>query len=533
MRLRPHRVALGALAALHLFAPREAAAQPLSHRVRVRVEAGGAAMLSSSQRDTLGYSLGAWFAARAGLRVAGGLGVELAVANGVFPRDGSTGGVVLPTAGLSFTAPLDARVRAVFEAGLGPGVSGDRVRLGASLGAGFELVTAPGWTLGASLRYGWLRASPGASVDGNAIELDASAHWLSLALTAGWGPRRPVAPSAPPAAPPRDGDRDGLIDRDDRCPDLAAGPQPDPTRPGCPRRDRDGDGLWDDLDRCPDVPVGDRPDTTNAGCPRPRHDRDGDDVDDDDDRCPDEAQGETPDAARRGCPDADDDNDRIRNGLDQCPAQHSGYHPDLTRLGCPLPDDDRDAVPDALDRCLRDAGAPSTNAQRNGCPGLVRIVGDRIEILRPVYFATARAELERRSAAVLDAVADAMRATPLIARLRVEGHTDDQNDDASNLDLSQRRADAVRAWLLAHGVEADRVEAHGYGETRPAVTPAPTLSRRALRDARAANRRVVFNILQLRDADGTTRPPPNAGPAAPTVTAADTPARPARRRHRR
>ena len=69
-------------------------------------------------------------------------------------------------------------------------------------------------------------------------------------------------------------------------------------------------------------------------------------------------------------------------------------------------------------------------------------------------------------------------------RLTIEGHTDDVGDAAANRALSERRAAAVKAALVAsYGVGADRLEAQGLGSSKPAVqgtTP----------DARAANRRV-------------------------------------------
>ena len=51
--------------------------------------------------------------------------------------------------------------------------------------------------------------------------------------------------------------------------------------------------------------------------------------------------------------------------------------------------------------------------------------------------------------------------------VRVEGHTDSVGDDATNQELSERRAAAVRDALLARGVDAARIEAVGYGATHP------------------------------------------------------------------
>lgn len=116
------------------------------------------------------------------------------------------------------------------------------------------------------------------------------------------------------------------------------------------------------------------------------------------------------------------------------------------------------------------------------------VVGTEIRILRPVFFAFNRDMILRRSQPLLRAVADALLATPEIRRVAIDGHTDDVGDPSFNMDLSRRRAANVMATLIQDGVEAARLEAHGYGPTRPLVN-AHTAA------ARAANRRVEFRIL--------------------------------------
>jgi outer membrane protein OmpA-like peptidoglycan-associated protein len=130
-----------------------------------------------------------------------------------------------------------------------------------------------------------------------------------------------------------------------------------------------------------------------------------------------------------------------------------------------------------------------------------------IHINRPVFFATNRDTILPRSRQVLQAVADALGALPEIHRVSIEGHTDDVGDDAANLDLSQRRANSVMAWLVAHHVDAARLEAHGFGETRPLVPGHTTTDR-------SQNRRVEFHI---------TDPAPQAA-SGPEPTEAPAPA---------
>ncbi|HJL15330.1 MAG TPA: OmpA family protein [Sandaracinaceae bacterium LLY-WYZ-13_1] len=99
-----------------------------------------------------------------------------------------------------------------------------------------------------------------------------------------------------------------------------------------------------------------------------------------------------------------------------------------------------------------------------------------------VLFRTGEHELRPNSRQRLTAVADALKAQP-DRRVVVEGHTDARGSDADNRELSRERADAVRAFLVERGVESDRVEAVGRGESEPvADNDTPT--------GRANNRRV-------------------------------------------
>jgi outer membrane protein OmpA-like peptidoglycan-associated protein len=233
-----------------------------------------------------------------------------------------------------------------------------------------------------------------------------------------------------------------------------------------------------DADPCP---LGER-------CDPALLDRDGDGVLSPVDQCPNEPVGAYADPTRAGCPDPDSDHDGVSDHRDQCVQQPAGDRPDPLMPGCPLIDRDHDNVADAVDHCPDQPGAPNADPQRNGCPALVRMETGAFRILEPVHFATNRATIQRRSFRVLQAVADAIRARPDVRRLSIEGHTDDRGDIERNIDLSVRRATAVMLWLVSHGVEPERLEAHGFGPTRP-IAP-----NRSARD-RERNRRVEFRVV--------------------------------------
>ncbi|MEO8162113.1 MAG: OmpA family protein, partial [Arenimonas sp.] len=103
--------------------------------------------------------------------------------------------------------------------------------------------------------------------------------------------------------------------------------------------------------------------------------------------------------------------------------------------------------------------------------------------LSGIYFDFAKATLLPQSAGALRAVADTMKANPGWT-LRIEGHTDNVGTAAFNLDLSQRRAAAVREALIAQfKVPAARLAANGFGASKPVASNTSL-------DGRAANRRV-------------------------------------------
>jgi outer membrane protein OmpA-like peptidoglycan-associated protein len=120
---------------------------------------------------------------------------------------------------------------------------------------------------------------------------------------------------------------------------------------------------------------------------------------------------------------------------------------------------------------------------------LVTVGENEIKIEQQINFATNSATIKPDSTSLMTQIADAFLRYPDIRLVEIQGHTDSRGNDKYNLDLSQRRADSVRAWLINAGVAADRIEAKGYGETQP-------LTSNKTREGRARNRRVQFMIQQ-------------------------------------
>jgi OOP family OmpA-OmpF porin len=109
-------------------------------------------------------------------------------------------------------------------------------------------------------------------------------------------------------------------------------------------------------------------------------------------------------------------------------------------------------------------------------------------VLRGVIFAFDSDEITGVSMATLDVAAEMLRECPNV-NTAVEGHTDSVGDEAYNLGLSQRRANSVSSYLSSHGVSPDRLQAKGYGESRPVAD-------NGTEDGRAKNRRVELNPLE-------------------------------------
>lgn len=278
----------------------------------------------------------------------------------------------------------------------------------------------------------------------------------------------------------KDTDKDGILDEVDQCIEQMEDADGFEDEDGCPDDDNDGDGISDASDQCPDESEGDKDGfQDDDGCPDPDNDEDG--IADADDVCPDVAGMES----AQGCP--DEDGDSVVDAKDEC-VDEAG---DKRSFGCP--DEDQDHVPDYRDMCPEDPVDTEADALRsNGCPSKVVITKDHIKILDKVFFNSGRSTIQRKSNALLDNIADTLENNATIKKVEVEGHTDNTGDPEANMVLSQERAQAVVDYLVGKGIEADRLVAKGFGQTKPRVDGEEGNTD----EGRAANRRVEFHITE-------------------------------------
>ncbi len=308
---------------------------------------------------------------------------------------------------------------------------------------------------------------------GGGLTGGAGAATFRMIMSVGWAPRN------------SDYDDDGIPNDADECPDEAEDLDDFEDADGCPESDNDRDTIPDIDDACPLDPEDKDGFEDEDGCPD--LDNDGDKINDDDDACRDEAEDFDGFADEDGCPDPDNDEDGIGDADDKCPLDAEDADDFEDADGCPDLDNDRDKIPDAEDSCPNEPGL----VEDKGCPPAetkaVREAG-QIKILDKVFFETGEAAIKSESFDLLKQVALVLRTNDDIKLVEIGGHTDDRGNDQKNLELSQRRADAVRQWLVDFGIEAPRLAAVGYGESKPVQ-----VGRTA--EARATNRRVEFKIL--------------------------------------
>lgn len=214
-----------------------------------------------------------------------------------------------------------------------------------------------------------------------------------------------------------DADKDGVLDKDDKCPDTPAGAVVDKN--GC-AVDTDGDGVSNGLDHCPNTDPQARGMVDIYGCP------------------------------------IDSDFDGFADYLDRCPNNQAGALVDA--YGCPV-DSDGDDVPDGLDYC------PHTlvgiDVDKFGCIDLSFL--SRPLVLNIDYI-SGSFEIDPHTRERLKNLARVLAFVPEI-KMDISGYTDNIGTTAANQKLSEKRANRVRDYLVSQGVDTSRMKVYGRGET--------------------------------------------------------------------
>jgi outer membrane protein OmpA-like peptidoglycan-associated protein len=301
-----------------------------------------------------------------------------------------------------------------------------------------------------------------------------------------------------------DTDKDGVADNVDKCPDTPLGIVVDSV--GCPI-DTDKDNVPDYLDKCPNTPANVIVDKN--GCPI---DTDKDGIADYLDKCPDTPTAVVVDA--HGCP-VDSDKDGIPDYLDKCPDTPEKAHGTIDNNGCPI-DSDGDGVPDYLDKCPDDTpkeafgkidangcvldtdgdGLPDYRdncptipgvESNQGCPEIKAAVKRLFQqALQGIQFETGKDVIKSTSFGILNQIVKIMNDNPDYLLL-INGHTDNVGNATLNQTLSEKRANAVKKYLMQKGINSERMTAQGFGDSIPVADNSTT-------KGKALNRRVEFVV---------------------------------------
>jgi outer membrane protein OmpA-like peptidoglycan-associated protein len=209
---------------------------------------------------------------------------------------------------------------------------------------------------------------------------------------------------------------------------------------------------------------------------------------------------------------ADSDNDGYPDIVDECPWEPEDFDGWQDEDGCPDPDNDGDKIPDALDDCPMEPEVINGVDDEDGCPdqGLFVMVENRIVLEERVLFDLMRARVKHAARPVLQAIVDLWKQHSDWDKMIIEGHADVRGTVEYNQWLSQKRADRVREYLIGLGMPPERVQAIGYGKSRPR-DPGDSET------AHQRNRRVEFVVVdhEAKSAPQRSNPRSLVDPAQP------------------
>jgi hypothetical protein len=253
----------------------------------------------------------------------------------------------------------------------------------------------------------------------------------------------------------RDTDGDGVLDRDDKCPNEPEDRDGFEDADGCPDPDNDHDGIPDKLDKCPNEP----------------EDKDGfEDAD--------------------GCPDPDNDHDGIPDAQDQCPNEPEDRDGFQDADGCPDPDNDEDGVPDVQDKCPNDPETINGVEDWDGCPepgarSLVRWDGDHVLVDAPVRFAPGNAAVPPALLRQVRMMAQLARGRAPLGSVILEAYPDRAGDTSvRGAELATARAAALKKVFVEAGIPADLISAVPGDPVAKRAASAPAFDVTVLRKSR-------------------------------------------------
>jgi OOP family OmpA-OmpF porin len=217
-------------------------------------------------------------------------------------------------------------------------------------------------------------------------------------------------------------------------------------------------------------------------------DTDGDGMSDSADACPGAAETVNDYRDEDGCPESDRDNDKLWDDQDPCPDAAESINDFQDDDGCPESDRDGDGLFDDQDTCPDQAETANGYQDQDGCADEVPAeVQAFTGAIKGITFDVNQDTIRRSSLETLDRAVQVLRDHPDI-RIHISGHTDDAGSRDHNVDLSMRRAESVKRYLVEHGIDAGRITTEGLGPDKP-------VDSNETKTGRANNRRIEFEII--------------------------------------
>lgn len=184
----------------------------------------------------------------------------------------------------------------------------------------------------------------------------------------------------------------------------------------------------------------------------------------------------------------DRDGDGVVDNLDRCPDTPRGVKVD--KDGCPQ-DSDKDGVADFKDYCPDTPAGTTVDA--NGCPVPVATKSAEVTdagtwLYKDIQFENNKADLRLSSYDTLNEISAALKGQPGL-NIEIQGHTDSSGARSYNQNLSRKRAQSVKSYLVTQGIDPARMAIRGYGPDRP-------IASNASKEGRARNRRVEIKPIQ-------------------------------------
>ncbi len=187
-------------------------------------------------------------------------------------------------------------------------------------------------------------------------------------------------------------------------------------------------------------------------------------------------------------PPPDDDGDGVAGAADGCPDDPEDADGHEDGDGCPDLDNDGDGIADILDRCPDAAETANGFDDADGCADEVPpAVAEFTGVVAGIQFAGGSARLVPGARTLLAKAAGVLKKYPDL-RIKIAGYTDNQGRDMANLELSAKRAIAVKTYLVQQGIAAARIETVGLGSDSPIADNGTAAGRQQ-------NRRIEFTLL--------------------------------------